>query len=85
MPLLSLQVSGPYDRVKLQQNPHPVRTPRPTVLFLIRWFLILRVNHSFEVAPVSYLPGGSFAIASAITWLWSANGRKRTEYPGLVK
>lgn len=56
-----------------------------TVLFLILWFLIRRMNQSLAVAPVSYFPGGTFAMASAIIGLSSDRARSSMEFPGRVK
>ena len=72
VPLLARYVSGPCEALvhKLHfKGPDRGRTFR----FAIRWFLILRENHSREVEPVLNLFSGAFSTASAIIELWSVN------------
>jgi hypothetical protein len=57
----------------------------PTFLFLILWFLILLVNHSYDVDPGSKFVPGFFLTASATILLSSVSARKTTELPGRVK
>ena len=54
-------------------------------LLLIRWFLILLVNHSSAVDPVSKFFPGDFLTASAIMGLSSTKARRTIEFPGRVK
>lgn len=56
-----------------------------TFWFLVRWFLILRANHSFDVWPLlNMLLSGAFATASATMGLSSGRARRTTESLGRV-
>lgn len=58
-----------------------------TVRFFIRWFLMRRVNHSFDVWPVMNLclSSGAASTAAAIMGLSFINAFRRTLFPGRVK
>lgn len=73
--------------VAINAHPEYRGMSNPTFRFFILWFLMRRVNHSFDVCPVIYLSRAPTVAATLATTraLWPVSAFRSTLSPGRIK